>query len=44
MQTWPSRLYGANLTDAYNVETSIFSPYYYPKTTLSSGFDPVAQG
>ena len=34
----------ADLADAYDVETSIFSPYYYPNTTLSSGFDPVGQG
>ena len=36
-------LYGANLTFARNVETSTGSPYYYPNTTLPSGFDPVAQ-
>ena len=36
-------LYGANLTVARNVETSTGSPYYYPNTTLPSGFDPVAQ-
>ena len=37
-------LYSANLTDAFYVETSTGSPYYYLNTMLSSGFDPVAQG
>ena len=37
-------LYSANLTGAEYVETSTGSPYYYPNTMLSSGFDPVVQG
>jgi len=37
-------LYSENLTDAYNVETTTGSPYYYRNTALPSGFDPVAQG
>ena len=37
-------LYGADLKHALYVETTTGSPYYYPNTTLPSGFDPVAQG
>ena len=37
-------LYGVSLTGAEYVETSTGSPYYYPNTTLPSGFNPVAQG
>ena len=37
-------LYGADLKHAIYVETTTGRPYYYPNTTLPSGFDPVAQG
>ena len=36
-------LYGVSLNGAIDVEISTGSPYYYPNTTLPSGFDPVAQ-
>ena len=37
-------LYGVSLNGAIDVENSTGSPYYYPNTTLPSGFDAIAQG
>ena len=36
-------LWGTNLTGAHHLYASSGSPYYYPNTTLPSGFDPVAE-